>query len=290
MKKYYMTNLEEVFVVSRIITIYPTICLGPYRLKKGVTPHNFWQIIHTLDDQNTKVSEDEYIALKKDSLLFRAPNETYYVGTESEMPSKRAIISFEIKTDNMEFFRDKIFHIGIEEKRCLDEIYQIGSSVFDVVVEEEFQGCRLKENCSTVKLHRLKNALERLLLLLYEGYTAESQDEWKKKKQALVKDVKKYLSENINIKISLDDISRHFMVSSSTMKTVFKEVTGEGVITYFRNLKIETAKYLLEEGYESVEEIAMRLGFDTQGYFSRVFKQVTGKTPSEYKNIFKQSK
>jgi len=288
MKKYYTTNLKEVFVVSRIITIYPSICLGPYRLKKGVTPHNFWQIIHTLDDQNTKVSEEEYIPLSKDSLLFRAPNETFYVGTESEIPSRRAIISFDIVADHMDFFRGKIFHIGVEEKRCLDEIYQIGSSVFDVVIEEEIQGCRLKENCSPVKLQRLKNALERLIFLLYEGYLDDDKNELMQKKQILVKAVKKYLSEHIDEKITLNDISKQFMVSASTMKTVFKEVTGEGVITYFRNLKIETAKYLLEEGCESVEEIAMRLGFDTQGYFSRVFKLVTGKTPTEYKNIFKQ--
>jgi len=288
MKKYYTTNLKEVFVVSRIITIYPSICLGPYRLKKGVTPHNFWQIIHTLDDQNTKVSEEEYIPLSKDSLLFRAPNETFYVGTESEIPSRRAIISFDIVADHMDFFRGKIFHIGVEEKRCLDEIYQIGSSVFDVVIEEEIQGCRLKENCSPVKLQRLKNALERLIFLLYEGYLDDDKTELMQKKQILVKAVKKYLSEHIDEKITLNDISKQFMVSASTMKTVFKEVTGEGVITYFRNLKIETAKYLLEEGCESVEEIAMRLGFDTQGYFSRVFKLVTGKTPTEYKNIFKQ--
>jgi len=288
MKKYYTTNLKEVFVVSRIITIYPSICLGPYRLKKGVTPHNFWQIIHTLDDQNTKVSEEEYIPLSKDSLLFRAPNETFYVGTESEIPSRRAIISFDIVADHMDFFRGKIFHIGVEEKRCLDEIYQIGSSVFDVVIEEEIQGCRLKENCSPVKLQRLKNALERLIFLLYEGYLDDDKTELMQKKQILVKAVKKYLSEHIDEKITLNDISKQFMVSASTMKTVFKEVTGEGVITHFRNLKIETAKYLLEEGCESVEEIAMRLGFDTQGYFSRVFKLVTGKTPTEYKNIFKQ--
>lgn len=288
MKKYYTTNLKEVFVVSRIITIYPSICLGPYRLKKGVTPHNFWQIIHTLDDQNTKVSEEEYIPLSKDSLLFRAPNETFYVGTESEIPSRRAIISFDIVADHMDFFRGKIFHIGVEEKRCLDEIYQIGSSVFDIVIEEEIQGCRLKENCSPVKLQKLKNALERLIFLLYEGYLDDDKTELMQKKQILVKAVKKYLSEHIDEKITLNDISKQFMVSASTMKTVFKEVTGEGVITYFRNLKIETAKYLLEEGCESVEEIAMRLGFDTQGYFSRVFKLVTGKTPTEYKNIFKQ--
>ena len=288
MKKYYTTNLKEVFVVSRIITIYPSICLGPYRLKKGVTPHNFWQIIHTLDDQNTKVSEEEYIPLSKDSLLFRAPNETFYVGTESEIPSRRAIISFDIVADNMDFFRGKIFHIGVEEKRCLDEIYQIGSSVFDIVIEEEIQGCRLKENCSPVKLQRLKNALERLIFLLYEGYLDDDKNELMQKKQILVKAVKNYLSEHIDEKITLNDISKQFMVSASTMKTVFKEVTGEGVITYFRNLKIETAKYLLEEGCESVEEIAMKLGFDTQGYFSRVFKLVTGKTPTEYKNIFKR--
>ena len=67
-----------------------------------------------------------------------------------------------------------------------------------------------------------------------------------------------------------------------TSKTLFKSVTGLGVMEYYRLLKIERAKRMLREGEGNITQVADRLGYASVHYFSRYFKQATGMTPTEY--------
>ena len=53
-------------------------------------------------------------------------------------------------------------------------------------------------------------------------------------------------------------------------------------IRYCRNRKIDIAKQLLREDNLNISQIAERLGFSSVHYFSRTFREISGKTPSEY--------
>ena len=64
----------------------------------------------------------------------------------------------------------------------------------------------------------------------------------------------------------------------------FREETGFGISDYVKAARIERAKILLETSDSSVQEISDRLGFTTRNYFTRCFREVTGKTPMEYRN------
>lgn len=63
----------------------------------------------------------------------------------------------------------------------------------------------------------------------------------------------------------------------------FKEETGLSVTNYTKFAKIERAKVLLKGTELSVREISEQLGFFSRNYFSRVFQEVTGKTPMEFR-------
>ncbi|MCD8342750.1 MAG: helix-turn-helix transcriptional regulator [Clostridiales bacterium] len=63
----------------------------------------------------------------------------------------------------------------------------------------------------------------------------------------------------------------------------FKQETGCSVNQYTKYAKIERAKVLLRTSEGSVQEIAERLGFGSRGYFSKVFAEVTGYTPVEFR-------
>lgn len=63
----------------------------------------------------------------------------------------------------------------------------------------------------------------------------------------------------------------------------FREETGLSVSDYAKFAKIERAKVLLSSTDETVQDIAAQLGFGTRNYFSRVFQEVTGQTPMEYR-------
>lgn len=64
----------------------------------------------------------------------------------------------------------------------------------------------------------------------------------------------------------------------------FREETGFGISDYVKAARIERARILLETSDSSVQEISDKLGFTTRNYFTRCFREVTGKTPIEYRN------
>ena len=99
----------------------------------------------------------------------------------------------------------------------------------------------------------------------------------------LVEIIAGYLKNNIGKKITLDDICARFNYSRSFICKIFKEQTGETVITYFNRLKTEEAKRLLSETKMSVTEISETLGFSEAKYFGMLFRKQVGISPLSYR-------
>lgn len=82
----------------------------------------------------------------------------------------------------------------------------------------------------------------------------------------------KYLAENVHL-------------SPNYLSDLLKKETGMNAQDHIHFFLIEEAKNILLNSDISVSEIAYNLGFDYPQYFSRLFKQKTGKTPNEYRNL-----
>jgi AraC-like DNA-binding protein len=92
-----------------------------------------------------------------------------------------------------------------------------------------------------------------------------------------------FLEQNYSSDVSVEDIAKCAFVSSSRLSHVFKSATGISLIDYLTKLRINRACELCSTTNKNVSEIAYLLGFHDPSYFSRAFKQQTGKTPSEYR-------
>lgn len=93
---------------------------------------------------------------------------------------------------------------------------------------------------------------------------------------------KLYISNNISKPLSLADVADSAFVSPAYLSALFKKQTGQSFVEYVNASKIEKAKEMMEKGKNRVDEIALSLGFDNIYYFSKVFKKITGISPSEY--------
>jgi AraC-like DNA-binding protein len=100
--------------------------------------------------------------------------------------------------------------------------------------------------------------------------------------EQLVKKAKFLMEENIYNEINLNAIGDMLGVSTSHLNTVFKSYTAMPPYQYFISIKIRKAKELLESGDLPIKEVAFRLGFDDQYYFSRLFKKKVGLPPSRW--------
>lgn len=102
-----------------------------------------------------------------------------------------------------------------------------------------------------------------------------------------VQRVAEYIDRNFNRQIKIDDIAEQFHMSRSSLYMKFKNEYDVSPKEYITNLRIEKAKQLMfDSGFDlSIKEIALAAGFDNQLYFSRLFRNVVGFSPSEYRSI-----
>ncbi len=120
------------------------------------------------------------------------------------------------------------------------------------------------------------------LSLLAEILSYEKQNLQHCHSEQIVEKAKFIMEEHVYGEIHVDFICRSIGVSSSHLNDVFKSYTGMTPYHYFIGIKIHKAKELLEKGDQSIKEIAFRLGFTDQYYFSRLFKKKTGISPSHW--------
>ncbi|WP_241161961.1 MULTISPECIES: response regulator [unclassified Enterococcus] len=92
-----------------------------------------------------------------------------------------------------------------------------------------------------------------------------------------------YIQENCEKELSLQTISEKYYFSYSYLSTLFTEKYGVSFTKYVKKVRIRKAKKLLFETNDSLSEICEKIGFSELGYFSRVFKEETGLTPSQYR-------
>jgi transcriptional regulator GlxA family with amidase domain len=97
----------------------------------------------------------------------------------------------------------------------------------------------------------------------------------------LVGRAKFLMEENIDSEINLNGIADSLGVSTSHLNEAFKSYTAMTPYQYFISIKISRAKELLEKELP-VKQVAFLLGFSDEYYFSRLFKNKTGISPSRW--------
>jgi len=99
---------------------------------------------------------------------------------------------------------------------------------------------------------------------------------------AQVNKILTYIKENYTGPITLDGICKNMNMSKQYCMRIFKKYMHTTINEYILDLRMRHAAYLLSSTYMNVSQTADYLGFSGTSYFSRVFKQYYGVSPSEY--------
>lgn len=94
-----------------------------------------------------------------------------------------------------------------------------------------------------------------------------------------------YMEEHASENITLDMAAGKMHFSPSHFSKVFKQLTGIGFLKYLNIIRITQASELLARSEETVTQIAFQCGFQNVRTFNRVFKEITGYTPTEYMTV-----
>jgi AraC-like DNA-binding protein len=136
-------------------------------------------------------------------------------------------------------------------------------------------------------LYQLK-ACVGIMALIGEMLAHERRKEQPNYYQKIVEKAKCLMESNIYGAINLTSIAEQIGISTSWLNEVFKTYTSMTPYQYYIHIKIHKAQTLLEQVDTSVKEVAFRLGFEDQHYFSRLFKNKTGIAPSNWKKFLFQ--
>jgi two-component system response regulator YesN len=98
-----------------------------------------------------------------------------------------------------------------------------------------------------------------------------------------------FMNEHMVEDISLERTAQEVNVSPFYLSKLFKEEKNENFITYLTDVRMEKACILLKEPRASVKEVSASVGYNDQNYFSRLFRNKFGMTPTEFRDLSKNS-
>ncbi len=103
----------------------------------------------------------------------------------------------------------------------------------------------------------------------------------------IIKRAKSMIHEFYNSGITLDEIAARLNITPEYLGTQFHKETGQTFSTYIKNYRISKAKELLVGTGLKLYEIAERVGYSDPKYFSKVFRDVSGQLPADYRKTQK---
>ena len=121
-------------------------------------------------------------------------------------------------------------------------------------------------------------------LMLLKNYTLSEFDVNPLLKNRVIQKVNDFIAANYKKKFSVVDVANYVSLSYAYFSNYYKKCTNENFTDTLNRYRIEQAKkLLLDSDNIKTSVIGMEVGFTHRGYFNKIFKSLTGCTPSEYR-------
>ena len=282
---YVKTKLQNVLTVSQIVTVHY------FEFDKNFVfngeSHDFWEMVY-VDKGSVEIGFDgEKIALSSGEIIFHAPNEFHTVKSLDSDPNF-LVLTFVCNSPLAEYFRK--YHTALDKtmRGFISSIIKEAENAYEISVNNLHQTKLTKRDNAPIGSEQLiKTYLEQFLILLIRNIVKEDKPSLFPSKESmethLVRAAKEIIVKRAGDEFHVSDLCQELGYSKSYLSKLFREQTGETIAAFATKEKIKYAKQLIREGCYNFSEIAYSLAFDNPQYFSRVFKRVTGMTPTEFK-------
>jgi two-component system, response regulator YesN len=115
---------------------------------------------------------------------------------------------------------------------------------------------------------------------VFKGDKMESHDG-----REIVNKVREHIMKSFGEEITLKDLAKKFAINPNYLSSIFRQYTGETLMKFVTDIRVENACRLLKRSNAGISEIARTVGYEDTQYFYRVFKKARGFTPLEYRNL-----
>lgn len=269
------------FEITALISVYYNRFAPSFRFPGE--RHNFFEfyyvvngdMVTTIDDKKYYMSAGDYIMVPPMHYHSMEPRKTYATGIS---------VLFDASGYPETVFGGKLSSFGKQILSNLVNCY--AQNVNDSEFRPKVLPSQSYEK-DFAYAHTLKLCVENIALIALYDYNQAKPKETnsQKNKDELALKILAYLEKNYKENPSLQKISEDLNYSVPHICRTFRRAYNETVVNYIIKLKIDEALKLIEQNAMSFREISDELGFDGVAYFSRIFKQYTGTTPSAYRKF-----
>lgn len=158
---------------------------------------------------------------------------------------------------------------------------QMSDTIFDIVMK----AWASKDDLEIPSLRYL--TLQLLNELMTFPSTSEGETFFTRSQIAIVKEAETLILKDLSKRITAKEMAERFGISESSFKLYIKGILGDSYLAYFRRKRMEKAAELLESTNMKVIDIAISVGYENQGKFAKVFSDMYGVTPLEFRRLSK---
>lgn len=102
----------------------------------------------------------------------------------------------------------------------------------------------------------------------------------------VVKKIHKKLTANLKERPTIEELSKEYLINTSTLKETFKGIYGMPIATYMKTYRIKQAAVLLRQTQDTVADIAQQVGYINQSKFATAFREIMKISPTEYRSQY----
>lgn len=247
--------------------------------------HALYEIYYFHEGRCTYLLGDSIFVLKPGDLLLMNGLTLHCPKVESGTPYIRSIIHF----DPAWVFKDIPDSL---KSALLEPFTSLHNYRITLEGSRKMEFERMLASMHQLGLSKTKFVRERMTLRLQEimymisdwCQTAVRDQEAISDKERHVQHVITFVEQNYMFDLTLDQIARETHVTKHYLSSLFKEITGTSVFKYVYNRRINQAKILLRLNSDlSITEVSQATGFKHLAHFSRMFKEMVGTTPENYR-------
>ena len=282
---YVKTKLKNLINITKIVTIHY------YEFDKNFCfngeSHDFWEMVYVDKGKVIVKRNEEEILLNQGDVIFHKPNEFHAIKAYQSEPNF-FVMSFSCDSPSIMYLEKYHTKLDGKLKPFISAIIEETESTFIIPKNDTtLKKLTLKKDSIIGGEQLIKTYLEQLLILLIRKINEiGSQTIFPNKEHMenhLILSIKQFLENNVENQLKISDVCKNLGYGKSFLSKIFHDQTGTTIVNYFNQLKIKHAKQLIRENNLNFSQISDKLQFDNPQYFSRVFKRITGMTPSEFK-------
>ncbi len=254
--------------------------------------HDFWELVYVDYGTIDAIVDGVGCSLSTGQVIFHQPTESHaHIGNGHDAGNV-VVIGFSCHSPLMSFFNRKIFSLQKSSQKVLSLFLAEASNALGKIRQDYSDTSPLDfSNAPVGAVQLMQGYLTEFLFSLIRNSNATAvtpleatQNTRQLAESSLVNSIIYFIQDNLHKAPSLSLLCSQFSVGRTYLSRIFKEATGNSPVNFWIEAKMKEAKKLLREGNLNVTQISETLGFTSIHHFTRMFKRITGLSPTAYKN------